>query len=179
MQHSASEENYLKAIYSIAQGSNTVSTTTISKRMQTKASSVTDMLRKLADKGLVNYIKYKGVSLTEQGTQAALRTLRKHRLWETFLVEKLGFGWHEVHEVAEQLEHIQSPKLTTRLAGFLNNPDYDPPWRPDSRYQWQLTESEFTAACALRSGRCSSPETRERRKPGISSIPGETQLKPR
>jgi DtxR family Mn-dependent transcriptional regulator len=126
MQHSASEENYLKAIYSIAQGSNTVSTTTISKRMQTKASSVTDMLRKLADKGLVNYVKYKGVSLTEQGTQAALRTLRKHRLWETFLVEKLGFGWHEVHEVAEQLEHIQSPKLTTRLAGFLNNPDYDP-----------------------------------------------------
>jgi DtxR family Mn-dependent transcriptional regulator len=126
MQHSASEENYLKAIYSLANAGTSVSTTTIAQRMQTKASSVTDMLRKLAEKGLVNYVKYKGVSLTDEGQRAALRTIRKHRLWETFLVEKLGFGWDEVHEVAEQLEHIQSSKLTNSLAAFLENPSYDP-----------------------------------------------------
>ncbi len=126
MRHSTSEENYLKAIYSLAQAQTSVSTTTIAQRMHTKASSVTDMLRKLADKGLVNYVKYKGVSLTEDGNRAALRTIRKHRLWETFLVETLGFGWDEVHEVAEQLEHIQSSKLTDSLATFLENPSYDP-----------------------------------------------------
>ncbi len=126
MINSASEENYLKAIYSLARGKQAVNTTTIAAKLDTKASSVTDMMRKLAEKNLVNYVKYKGVSLTDEGKRAALRILRKHRLWEVFLVDKLGFGWDEVHEVAEQLEHIQSSKLTEKLAGFLGNPSYDP-----------------------------------------------------
>ena len=125
--YSLSEENYLKAIYHLQQSSQAeVSTNAIAKRMQTKASSVTDMIKKLSEKDLLKYIKYKGVSLTEVGTQTALRVIRKHRLWEVFLVEKLSFKWHEVHELAEQLEHIQSAELVNRLDDFLGNPEFDP-----------------------------------------------------
>ena len=125
--YSLSEENYLKAIYHLQQSSKAeVSTNAIAKRMQTKASSVTDMVKKLADKQLLKYEKYKGVSLTEPGSQTALKIIRKHRLWEVFLVDKLRFQWHEVHELAEQLEHIQSPELVDRLDDFLGNPEYDP-----------------------------------------------------
>jgi DtxR family Mn-dependent transcriptional regulator len=126
MKTSTSEENYIKAIYALSMAGENASTTTIAQQLNTKASSVTDMIRKLAEKGLVNYIKYKGVSLTHKGNQSALKTIRKHRLWEVFLVEKLGFGWDEVHEVAEQLEHIESDKLTSRLSSFLGNPNFDP-----------------------------------------------------
>ena len=106
---SLSEENYLKAIYHL-QGENeiSVSTNDLSRFVNNKASSVTDMLKKLSEKALVVYKKYQGVSLSEQGRKTALKVIRKHRLWEVFLVEKLNFGWNEVHDVAEQLEHIQS-----------------------------------------------------------------------
>ena len=124
--YSPSEENYIKTIYSLAPGNAAVSTTAIADKLQTKASSVTDMMQKLAEKQLVNYVKYRGVQLTEGGKRQALKTLRKHRLWEVFLVKKLGFGWDEVHELAEQLEHIQSAKLTEKLADFLDNPQFDP-----------------------------------------------------
>ena len=124
--YSPSEENYIKTIYSLAPGAAAVSTTAIAERLQTKASSVTDMMQKLADKQLVKYQKYRGVQLTENGKHQALKTLRKHRLWEVFLVKKLGFEWDEVHELAEQLEHIQSSKLTEKLAAFLGNPQFDP-----------------------------------------------------
>lgn len=121
------EENYLKAIYSVgSKNKGEATTNAIADQLQTKASSVTDMVKKLADKGLVNYKKYKGVSLTPAGKEVALKTIRKHRLWEVFLVEKLQFGWEEVHEVAEQLEHIQSKKLTNSLDNFLGNPKFDP-----------------------------------------------------
>jgi DtxR family Mn-dependent transcriptional regulator len=122
-----SEENYLKAIYHLTVVSNTdVSTNAIAEIMETKASSVTDMLKKLAEKDLVNYIKYQGVSLTEQGKLAAKMIVRKHRLWEVFLVEKLDFSWDEVHDIAEQLEHIKSEKLINKLDDFLGNPTEDP-----------------------------------------------------
>lgn len=125
--YSLSEENYLKAIYHLQQSQKAeVSTNAIAKRMQTKASSVTDMVKKLSEKDLLKYVKYKGVSLTETGAKTALRIIRKHRLWEVFLVEKLSFKWHEVHELAEQLEHIQSPELVDRLDDFLGNPEFDP-----------------------------------------------------
>jgi DtxR family Mn-dependent transcriptional regulator len=124
MELSVAEENYIKAIYGLRQ--NVVATNTIAQVIETKASSVTDMLQKLAEKNLVNYVKYKGVSLTETGEQVALNTLRKHRLWEVFLVEKLGFGWDEVHDIAEQLEHIRSEKLTEKLDTFLGSPNFDP-----------------------------------------------------
>ena len=122
-----SEENYLKTIYHLTSVSdNGVSTNAIAEKMDTKASSVTDMLKKLAEKKLVSYKKYQGVSLTESGLLAAKMIVRKHRLWEVFLVEKLNFNWDEVHDVAEQLEHIHSEQLIDRLDDFLGNPTEDP-----------------------------------------------------
>ena len=122
-----SEENYLKAIYHLGnQGGEAVSTNAIAEQIDTKASSVTDMVKKLAEKELANYIKYQGVSLTEAGRLTAMSVIRKHRLWETFLVNKLNFSWDEVHEIAEQLEHIKSEKLINKLDDFLDNPTHDP-----------------------------------------------------
>ena len=122
-----SEENYLKTIYHLWTAANIeVTTNAIAESMDTKPSSVTDMLKKLATKSLVDYTKYQGVSLTEKGSLAAKMIVRKHRLWEVFLVEKLEFGWDEVHEIAEQLEHINSDKLIDKLDKFLNFPTEDP-----------------------------------------------------
>lgn len=122
-----SEENYLKSIYHLTTSLDSeVSTNAIAEMMETKASSVTDMLKKLAEKDLVNYKKYQGVSLTENGKHAAKMIVRKHRLWEVFLVEKLDFSWDEVHDIAEQLEHIKSEKLINKLDDFLGNPTEDP-----------------------------------------------------
>lgn len=122
-----SEENYLKTIYHLTTISNLeVSTNAIAEMIATKASSVTDMLKKLAEKDLVNYKKYQGVSLTEKGKLSAKMIVRKHRLWEVFLVEKLDFSWDEVHDIAEQLEHIKSEKLINKLDDFLGNPTEDP-----------------------------------------------------
>ena len=125
--HSFTEENYLKAIYHLSTGNNSVvSTNQIAEITNTKAASVTDMLKKLAEKKLINYIKYQGVTLTEAGKNAAVNIVRKHRLWEVFLVEKLGFKWDEVHDIAEELEHINSESLINRLDDFLENPAADP-----------------------------------------------------
>ncbi|UCS92612.1 metal-dependent transcriptional regulator [Echinicola marina] len=121
------EENYLKAIYHLSDGGkNNVSTNDLSKEMKTKPASVSDMLRKLSEKEVINYRKYYGVTITEEGKKSALQIIRKHRLWEVFLVEKLMFSWDEVHDVAEELEHIKSPILIQRLDDFLGNPKYDP-----------------------------------------------------
>lgn len=122
-----SEENYLKAIYHLGkQGVNAVSTNAIAEKIESKPSSVTDMVKKLADKNLAHYIKYQGVSLTDSGRLAAALVVRKHRLWEVFLVEKLQFSWDEVHDIAEQLEHIKSLKLVNELDAFLGFPTHDP-----------------------------------------------------
>ena len=138
-----SEENYLKAIYHLTVVSNSeVSTNAIAEMMETKASSVTDMLKKLADKDLVNYKKYRGVSLTDQGKLAAKMIVRKHRLWEVFLVEKLDFSWDEVHDIAEQLEHIKSEKLINKLDDFLGNPTEDPHGDPIPNAEGQILKIE-------------------------------------
>jgi len=122
-----SEENYLKAIYHLGkQGTVAVSTNAIAEKVESKASSVTDMIKKLAEKNLANYVKYQGVSLTNEGRLAAALVIRKHRLWEVFLVKNLNFSWDEVHEVAEQLEHIKSLKLANELDAFLGHPTHDP-----------------------------------------------------
>ncbi|WNH11027.1 metal-dependent transcriptional regulator [Thalassobellus suaedae] len=121
------EENYIKSIYQLGKyGVHTVSTNSIADALETKASSVTDMMKKLAEKGYVNYKKYQGVNLTIKGGEIAADIVRKHRLWEVFLVEKLNFSWDEVHEIAEQLEHIKSEKLIHELDKFLNYPTHDP-----------------------------------------------------
>ncbi len=124
---SQTEENYLKAIYSIGISNTKIANTTlIAERLKTKPSSVTDMIKKLAEKELVNYEKYKGVTLTQSGKKIAIEIVRKHRLWEVFLVNKLHFNWDEVHDMAEQLEHIKSDSLIGRLEKFLEFPKHDP-----------------------------------------------------
>lgn len=123
---SFTEENYLKIIFHLSQDSHPVQTNAIAEKIQTKAASVTDMLKKLSDKHLVDYVKYQGVTLTEKGKLTAINIVRKHRLWEVFLVDKLNFKWDQVHEVAEELEHIKSDLLTERLNEFLDFPKVDP-----------------------------------------------------
>ncbi|WP_408036868.1 metal-dependent transcriptional regulator [Tenacibaculum aestuarii] len=124
---SQSEENYIKTIYHLeADFKKGISTNAIAKKLDTKASSVTDMIKKLSEKDVVTYKKYQGVTLTDFGKKTAANIVRKHRLWEVFLVDKLNFSWDEVHEVAEQLEHIKSPKLINELDAFLEYPKRDP-----------------------------------------------------
>jgi len=121
------EENYLKAIYHLEKDSSVgVSTNSIAIKLNTQPSSVTDMVQKLAHKKALSYQKYKGTFLTKKGKIIAANVIRKHRLWEVFLVEKLKFQWDEVHEIAEQLEHIKSEELIKRLDAFLDHPDFDP-----------------------------------------------------
>ena len=128
---SFTEENYLKAIYRLSDGgTRAVLTNALAETMNTRAASVTDMVKKLSLKKLISYEKYYGVKITRQGKNEALMVVRKHRLWETFLVEKLNFNWDEVHEVAEQLEHIQSPLLIEKLDAFLGHPSVDPHGHP-------------------------------------------------
>jgi DtxR family transcriptional regulator, Mn-dependent transcriptional regulator len=125
--YSFTEENYIKAIYKLQEKSAVaISTNAIAEVMQTKAASVTDMIKKLSEKDLLSYERYKGVELTELGSKMAIELIRKHRLWETFLHDKLNFTWDEVHDIAEQLEHIHSTKLIDSLDEFLGFPKNDP-----------------------------------------------------
>src|SRR5688500_14571158 len=128
---SFTEENYLKTIYRLSEGGEkAVLTNEIAESMSTKAAYVTDMVKRLSGKNLIAYEKYYGVKITRQGKAEALMVIRKHRLWETFLVEKLNFSWDEVHDVAEQLEHIQSALLIEKLDEFLGFPTQDPHGHP-------------------------------------------------
>jgi DtxR family Mn-dependent transcriptional regulator len=126
MNFSITEENYIKAIYHLQQADGNVTTNELAAELNTRAASVTDMLKKLKAKKLVNYERYQGFRLSAEGKKIALAVIRKHRLWEYFLVEKLQFGWDEVHEVAEELEHITSKKLVDKLDIFLDHPKFDP-----------------------------------------------------
>jgi DtxR family Mn-dependent transcriptional regulator len=125
--HTLSEENYLKAIYNLdKQGLTKITPTAISESLGNNPASVVDMLKKLVDKKLLQYEKSKGVKLTHTGQNVAISIVRKHRLWEAFLLEKLGYGWDEVHDIAEQLEHVYHPELADRLDKYLGFPKYDP-----------------------------------------------------
>lgn len=142
---SLTEENYLKAIFTLNEEGIGATTNAIAKKMQTKASSVSDMLRRLKEKDLIDYKKYQSASLTAAGKKVAISIIRKHRLWEYFLVDVLKFGWDEVHEIAEQLEHIQSPQLTNRLEEFLGHPTADPHGDPipdrDGKFPGKLSKT--------------------------------------
>ena len=147
-----SEENYIKTIYHLTgQRDAGVSTNAIAEMIQTKASSVTDMLKKLAEKKLVVYKRYQGVSLTAEGKLAAKMIVRKHRLWEVFLVDKLDFSWDEVHDVAEELEHIKSEKLINKLDAFLGFPTEDPHGDPipDANGQIKKTDKALLSDLAV------------------------------
>ena len=123
---SPTEENYIKIIYHLQNEDENVTTNEVAAALNTTAASVSDMLKKLKKKNIVNYEKYKGFKLSNEGKRIALNIIRKHRLWEYFLVEKLQFGWDEVHAIAEELEHINSKKLIDHLDNFLGNPKFDP-----------------------------------------------------
>lgn len=123
----SAEENYLKAIYHLSDGGKKgLSTNDVSAEMKTKPASVSDMLRKLGEKEVIEYRKYYGLHITEEGKKLALQTIRKHRLWEVFLVEKLKFSWDEVNEVADELSHVKSKVLIQRLDEYLGFPKFDP-----------------------------------------------------
>ncbi|MFT6715824.1 MAG: DtxR family Mn-dependent transcriptional regulator [Saprospiraceae bacterium] len=127
MKISQTEENYLKAIYKLMKiQPKGVLTKSIGELLAIKSPTVSDMLKKLSDKKLIKYTKYKGVTLTKSGEKIALKVIRKHRLWETFLVERFEFKWDEVHDIAEQLEHVESPELVRRLDKYLDFPKFDP-----------------------------------------------------
>jgi DtxR family Mn-dependent transcriptional regulator len=126
MNFTISEENYIKRIYHLQQETGLVNTNSLAAEMQTRAASVTDMLKKLKSKKLLQYEKYKGFKLNDAGKKAALDVVRKHRLWEYFLVEHLKFDWDKIHPIAEELEHISSEELVQRLDNFLGNPLFDP-----------------------------------------------------
>jgi DtxR family transcriptional regulator, Mn-dependent transcriptional regulator len=145
---SQAEENYIKAIFHIQNDCGMeASTNSIAENLATSAASVTDMLRKLSTKNIVIYEKYKGVKLSEEGTKIAIKIVRKHRLWEVFLVQKLNFSWDEVHEVAEELEHIQSSLLIQRLDQFLDYPKFDPHGDPIPNENGEFINTKKTLLC--------------------------------
>ncbi|QEH41013.1 metal-dependent transcriptional regulator [Chitinophaga sp. XS-30] len=142
MNLTVAEENYIKAIYKLQDGASVVSTNAIAYELDTKPASVTDMAKKLKEKKLIDYEKYQGISLTPEGRRMALQIVRRHRLWECFLVEKLSFSWDEVHELAEELEHVRSEKLIARLSEYLGNPTTDPHGDPIPDAQGKISKTK-------------------------------------
>ena len=126
LNYSASEENYLKTIFHLQTKDDNVTTNELAEKLRSKPASITDMMKKLKSRKLVNYQPYRGFRLTNEGKKIALSIIRRHRLWEYFLAAKLNFHWDEVHEVAEQLEHVSSKKLIDKLDEYLGHPKFDP-----------------------------------------------------
>ncbi len=166
---SHTEENYLKALTHLTildQNSLGVGTNDLSHKLGLKPATVNDMLKKLKEKKLVNYQKYGKITLTENGRKSGVEIIRKHRLWETFLCEKLEFSWDEVHEIAEQLEHIRSGKLVNRLDRFLDYPKFDPHGDPipnekgeiEFRQRKLLSELKVGDTCSLMAVKDNDPD---------------------
>ncbi len=148
---SLTEQNYIKVIYELSVNNNSnILTSDIANAVNIRSASATDMLGKLADKKLVEYEKYYGARLTEKGKSAALNIVRKHRLWEVFLTEKLGFGWDEVHEMAEELEHATSDELSDRLENFLGHPKTDPHGEPIPNKKGELDKLKLFSLSTIR-----------------------------
>ncbi len=150
---SVTEENYLKAIYKICEKEEKgASNKAISTRMDTSAASVTDMLKRLAKKELIHYEKHSGVTLTREGRAIATHLVRKHRLWEVFLADKLNFSWDEIHPMAEELEHINSEELINRLEKFLGYPKFDPHGDPIPDEEGRITTRQQMLLSKLEMG---------------------------
>ncbi|WP_018341986.1 metal-dependent transcriptional regulator [Cytophaga aurantiaca] len=148
------EENYLKAIYKQTErNKDGAYTNDIANELNVKAATVTEAFKKLGDKGLIFYEKYKAVTLTDQGRAVAVKTIRKHRLWEVFLVEKLGFKWDEIHPMAEELEHVNFEELTERLAKFLGNPEFDPHGDPIPDKNGKFAQNKSVKLTAINIGK--------------------------
>ncbi|HMP94095.1 MAG TPA: metal-dependent transcriptional regulator, partial [Phnomibacter sp.] len=155
--YSVAEENYIKSIFHLQKAGRNVSTNQLAEKLQTRPASVTDMLKKLQLKKLLTYEPYYGVKLTPKGNKLALGIIRRHRLWEYFLVNNLQFGWEEVHAIAEQLEHVQSDLLIERLDNYLEHPRFDPHGDPipdnqgnlHPQHQTPLHEFALNQACEI------------------------------
>ena len=150
MANTQSVENYLKVICNLSEfGKTSVTTNKLAAAMEMKAASVTDMMKKLANRKFIKHIPYKGVTLTEHGKKTAMQIIRKHRLWELFLTSTLHFKWDEVHNIAEQMEHIESDELINRIDKFLGYPKFDPHGDPipDSKGRLPLRNSTSLASC--------------------------------
>lgn len=153
MELSYAEENYLKAFIKLGQpAEKSISTNALAAHLGTTAPSVTDMLKKLSDKHLITYERYYGASLTDEGLRLATGLIRKHRLWEVFLNQSLGIPWDEIHEIAEELEHIQSDYLVESLDKFLGNPKFDPHGDPIPNAQGKYTVRAQVALSDLQVG---------------------------
>jgi DtxR family transcriptional regulator, Mn-dependent transcriptional regulator len=146
------EENYIKALYRLQETVKTVSTTELAREIAIKPASATDMLKKLSEKKLIRYQAYYGCRLTADGTRIALGIIRKHRLWEFFLCEKLGFEWDAIHEIAEELEHVSSPELINRLDAYLGHPKTDPHGDPIPDSQGKLPELDYRPLTSYQPG---------------------------
>ena len=152
MNLSSTEENYLKAIFHLQMEMENVTTNALALRLETRPASITDMMKKLSAKGLLHYKPYYGFSLNAEGRKAALLIIRRHRLWEYFLSEKLQFGWNEVHEVAEELEHVSSKKLIDKLDAYLGFPAFDPHGDPIPDTKGRLKKQIYMPLADLSSG---------------------------
>ena len=150
------EENYLKAIYKLGLTIDIINTNALAAELGTKAASVTDMIKRLSNKKLVVYKPYQGVKLTDIGKKLAVDIVRKHRLWEVFLVNKLHFKWDEVHDIAEQLEHIQSKELIDRLDLFLDKPAFDPHGDPIPDANGKFQQYKFSKLSEIKPNQKSS-----------------------
>jgi DtxR family Mn-dependent transcriptional regulator len=154
MVQTLTEENYLKGIYRISQTESIkITPTSIAEELGINAASVVDMLKKLTEKELITYDKVEGAKLTERGNKAALTIIRNHRLWEVFLIEKLGYSWDVVHDIAEQLEHIKHPELANRLDKFLGYPDYDPHGDPIPKSNGEMPHTVTTPLSEIEVGK--------------------------
>jgi DtxR family Mn-dependent transcriptional regulator len=152
MQQSLADENYLKAVFHLS-GDKAAPTGLLAEYLNVSAASVTDKMKRLQEKGYVNYQKSRGVVLTETGTRIALNVIRKHRLWEQFLVSVLGFKWDEVHEIAEQLEHIDSDELVERIDRYLGYPKVDPHGDPIPDKKGEISEPDLVLLGEVTEGR--------------------------
>ena len=149
MNYTTSEENYLKAIFHLQTQNEIVTTTALATKLDTKPASVTDMMKKLNAKKLLNYKPYYGFSLSQEGKKIALHVIRRHRLWEYFLSEKLKFDWNEIHNLAEELEHINNKKLIERLDEYLNYPQFDPHGDPIPDSKGKIKKSKKISLAEL------------------------------
>ena len=153
MNYSSTEENYIKSIYHLSEdGDENISTNEIAKQVNATAASVTDMLKKLKQKKIITYEKYQGVRLTKEGEKIAKSIVRKHRLWEVFLVEKLGYRWDKIHDIAEQLEHIKSEEMIDKLEKFLGFPKFDPHGDPIPDASLNIKAVKQTLLAKLKTG---------------------------
>lgn len=151
--NSPTEQNYLKAIFHLSNGSEAVSTSAIAGYIHTTSATVTDMLKRLSEKNLIDYERYRGVKMTRKGEKVALNIIRKHRLWEVFLTQVLKFGWDEVHDMAEELEHVSSDELINRLEKYLGNPVADPHGDPIPDVSGHITKLHLSPLSAAEAGR--------------------------